>query len=1095
MNRMSVVLHNPTQLNGGPSPSPRPDPSYHPDDAVSGALIGSAFVSVVCLLVVIFSFLRWRRLRRWPSSLIVMRSALDLMFCLELVASHLYHRSNLGATDDCAGFTFVTQALAIGAEIYGALLSVDLVIGLANPFTNFKRNARWFHTIAAGGALALSIPVLSVKTAAGRPIYGRDNYLSICWLHTHGDNGTLSTEFYVLFIAPLVALYVFALAALAYANRRLRTGLPETLEARLTIFKSSFRFVMSYVAYWLLAALVYLVIHLLDDDAPPESLDLVLAFALGSRGIVTCVVWLMTYGKDLKCSRRGLLMPPKQGDVLAGVPLGTATGGGSIAEEFGFQDEDSELRPYLTNALRKEILYYTSLGIARGALRAMKDKRTDDSVKTRSHMGVTSTIAVNRLKLSRAWEEQGLFNKARRRNSVSGGSTLSATSARAEAAGAGAAPSSGWMDMLRSRVSPGMSHSASQLSLHEKLLSPEAAGEDTTRMTAASRLLQRAAKAEGVPLEPDSLSLTTPVHGPVLGAGAAAVPSLEQSSVGGAYSTSTTPQASPLLSGLHGHIPGSPPPPGQGATPGPSKEADGVQAFEFVDYEPHLFARLRELSGITTLDYVQSLSKTSRERFSEGSSGAFLYFSSCERFIVKTVTAQENDVLLGMLHDYTAYMERHPHTLITKFFGAHRITMYGNTVYFCIMQNCMHSKGHASIHERYDLKGSWVNRHRVPLERGAKAECRYCGQKFKVGTKAAKMSQCRARPNSPHEPNTVLRDADWNYRLRLHQETAQALGDMIVRDTEFLRRHGIMDYSLLLGIHRNKYKLVDTQASPGVFPPTASVNDLPALSPATHGLPGNVDSMAVSSATTSSAEVLGAAAGTLFAGGKSLHPAYSRLQLQAYSSPKVTPQGSPSTSTTDLPSLDLSAYRDGMRGAATVLQVPETPNSFVIPSSPVVIPVPMDTPLHTGQAAPGGAGRAVQGPPNALQRPADSSDGSVKLRWEHDEAKTRGFIVPFFAEHRGGLRAIIVEGPGVYYMGIIDVLQAYTWQKWLERQVKTLLLCLSPEGVSVVPPDAYSRRFRSRVIAQLIEGYEWSALDDLHGGHGGHAAWEEEDFN
>ena len=87
-------------------------------------------------------------------------------------------------------------------------------------------------------------------------------------------------------------------------------------------------------------------------------------------------------------------------------------------------------------------------------------------------------------------------------------------------------------------------------------------------------------------------------------------------------------------------------------------------------------------------------------------------------------------------------------------------------------------------------------------------------------------------------------------------------------------------------------------------------------------------------------------------------------------------------------------------------------------------------------------------------------------------------------QHRGGLRAVIVEGPGLYYMGIIDVLQTYTWEKWLENLVKTRLLLQSPQGLSAVRPDAYAARFRSRVIQQLIEDYDQEEFQA-----------EEEDFN
>ena len=76
------------------------------------------------------------------------------------------------------------------------------------------------------------------------------------------------------------------------------------------------------------------------------------------------------------------------------------------------------------------------------------------------------------------------------------------------------------------------------------------------------------------------------------------------------------------------------------------------------------------------------------------------------------------------------------------------------------------------------------------------------------------------------------------------------------------------------------------------------------------------------------------------------------------------------------------------------------------------------------------------------------------------------------------------DAPIGFYVGIIDVLQTYTWEKWLENLVKTRLLLQSPQGLSAVRPDAYAARFRSRVIQQLIEDYDHEEFQA-----------EEEDFN
>ena len=70
-----------------------------------------------------------------------------------------------------------------------------------------------------------------------------------------------------------------------------------------------------------------------------------------------------------------------------------------------------------------------------------------------------------------------------------------------------------------------------------------------------------------------------------------------------------------------------------------------------------------------------------------------------------------------------------------------------------------------------------------------------------------------------------------------------------------------------------------------------------------------------------------------------------------------------------------------------------------------------------------------------------------------------------------GLRAAVIEAPSVYYIGLIDILQRFTWRKWLERAAKTTLLMRPSAGVSAVPPDQYAARFRARVVSQLLHGF------------------------
>ncbi|CAK4084430.1 unnamed protein product [Aphanomyces euteiches] len=56
-----------------------------------------------------------------------------------------------------------------------------------------------------------------------------------------------------------------------------------------------------------------------------------------------------------------------------------------------------------------------------------------------------------------------------------------------------------------------------------------------------------------------------------------------------------------------------------------------------------------------------------------------------------------------------------------------------------------------------------------------------------------------------------------------------------------------------------------------------------------------------------------------------------------------------------------------------------------------------------------------------------------------------------------------ISGPGLYYVGVIDILQTWNWNKRLERWVKIWLRNKDPHGLSAIPPYAYQVRFESKL--------------------------------
>ncbi|KAF9051633.1 hypothetical protein BJ165DRAFT_1401124 [Panaeolus papilionaceus] len=197
--------------------------------------------------------------------------------------------------------------------------------------------------------------------------------------------------------------------------------------------------------------------------------------------------------------------------------------------------------------------------------------------------------------------------------------------------------------------------------------------------------------------------------------------------------------------------------------------------FKFKDYAPWVFRALREDAfHLDPADYLLSLTEKYilSELGSPGKSGSFFYFSRDYRFIIKTIRHSEHQFLLKILERYYNYVKENPHTLLSRFYGLHRVKLpRGRKIHFVIMNNLF--PPHKDVHETFDLKGSTVGRE-YPEEKAAV------------------------------NPRAVLKDVNWvkrGKRLELGPEKRALLTEQLRRDSEFLKSVEVMDYSLLVGIH------------------------------------------------------------------------------------------------------------------------------------------------------------------------------------------------------------------------------------------------------------------------------------------------------
>lgn len=203
--------------------------------------------------------------------------------------------------------------------------------------------------------------------------------------------------------------------------------------------------------------------------------------------------------------------------------------------------------------------------------------------------------------------------------------------------------------------------------------------------------------------------------------------------------------------------------------------------YRFIDFSPALFAQVRMMRNIDPVEYSNSFKSTTRERFTEGRSGSFLYFSADQKYIVKTTPKSEIVKLLEILPFYVDFLSVNPHTRICTYLGAYCITMYGQDLYFVVMTNIFPN---VKLSERYDLKGSWVNRnagyHGAVNRLGN-------GTTTRSDSKGGRFSSVTNRLTSNDKNNVLYQDNDLLRKVELPADIAKSLAAQIEADVSFLR--------------------------------------------------------------------------------------------------------------------------------------------------------------------------------------------------------------------------------------------------------------------------------------------------------------------
>lgn len=206
---------------------------------------------------------------------------------------------------------------------------------------------------------------------------------------------------------------------------------------------------------------------------------------------------------------------------------------------------------------------------------------------------------------------------------------------------------------------------------------------------------------------------------------------------------------------------------GSGLTPG-HKYKD----FTFITYSPVAFRFFREAFQIKAEDYLLALcNQPMRELSNPGASGSLFYLSADDEFIVKTVQKKEAKFLQKLLPGYYLNLTQNKRTLLPKFFGLYQYRCGGAKIRIVVMNNLLPSS--IIYHRKFDLKGSTYKRRASPVEL------------------AKKSPTCKDLDfMNFHPEGIILSVEEYDILMRTFQ-----------RDCQVLESFGIMDYSVLLGVH------------------------------------------------------------------------------------------------------------------------------------------------------------------------------------------------------------------------------------------------------------------------------------------------------
>ena len=435
-------------------------------------------------------------------------------------------------------------------------------------------------------------------------------------------------------------------------------------------------------------------------------------------------------------------------------------------------------------------------------------------------------------------------------------------------------------------------------------------------------------------------------------------------------------------------------------------------------YKPKNFQMIRRLNGISSEDFIHSICDAELlggYTESSGKSGSLFWCSSDQKYIMKSISQEEARLMNSICSSYLRYIGSHPHSLLCKFLGMYKVVttvaqpsyLYGgkrasrvrsqivHTTRFVIMNNVFAGCPDSANLEKFDLKGT--------------TEDRYVRQMT---------------------GKEVLKDLNFSTRwITLPESLAECFTRVIKEDCEFLFKHGLMDYSLIVGVSRP----VPSKSAPYV--PSSGSNDPPVLSstgPARDiwdQLTSNSwEDQVAQSFQQNSRKTLG-----------------DKFNQQLLAAKTAAVKAAHSMQRLLTPSKDVSDNPPHQQSRLSSIEEHES----VIPNE--------DSPVNKKKR---------------IQSRRSSAE-------EIERCNTS-----VFTSFQGGVAGIdeTRAQPLIYYFGIIDMLQQYTVKKKMAHFIKKFTIGCCHE-IDTVAPSYYQRRFEKYTVGK-IHALEPEEIEKIRSSHG-----------